>query len=276
MKRSTRRLASNDSAIKIVIWLIVVAIIVAASYYVIRRIEINSMAQDEIRGNLSNDFIQEKSIELRGKNYKLRTGVKLLSFIGLSQYDQEKPINTYSANSNQVKLIVLLVIDSKNKILYPIQINSNIMIDDIDSGLGDRIRVANLFNVGKSAEQGCEYILKAMSNLFYGIEISDYILLDLSILPNALNYKESVKDIIYNGKLKDVLNSQNSTYLTNVKSGQLLDLFLSVQNYKKNDIIVLAGEDRIADDGLIEYNVDQQNLEELATNLIFESEGDKW
>jgi hypothetical protein len=115
-----------------------------------------------------------------------------------------------------------------------------------------------------------------MSNLFYGLEISDYVLLDLSILPNALDYKESVKDIIYNGKLKDVLNSQNSAYLTNMKSGQLLDLFLSIQNYKKNDIIVLAGEDRIDDDGLIEYNVDQQNLEELATNLIFESEGDKW
>ena len=276
MKWTTSRQTSYISMVKIAICFLVAVFSITILYFAARRAELSSVEQEEIRGDLSNRFLPEKGIELNGESYKYRDGITLLSLIDLNVKDQNEDTSVNLLNKKQVNLIAILVIDNKRKVLYPIQVNRNTIVDsiylEVDSKSTEKVRIADVFSNEEGNEQGCERITKVLGKLFFGLEISDYISLDSNLLPNKMDYKQSINELINFVRLKDLSNKDNSL-LTNIKSDRLLSIFLSIQSMKMNDIIVLEGEEKIGSNGLVEFHIDDNKLAELAIKIMLEPDG---
>lgn len=128
-------------------------------------------------------------IRYHGKKYRYNENLTTVLFMGIDQ--RSKVIEKYedvSGQSGQADTIFLLVMDQENEELHAIGISRDTMTEiklfDYRGGyLGtSRTHLGLAYCYGDGKETSCQYMVDAVSNLFYGIPINAYVAMNMEAL----------------------------------------------------------------------------------------------
>ena len=218
--------------IMILLALILLAGICAFGVYHVLRVSGKLSAKDNI-SEVENRIQTDDSglIWYNGKAYQYNENVITILVMGIDQNSEEiQQIEGISGESGQADSIFLLVMDeSKNKVriigmsrdtMTPIKTfdYKGNYVGDAENHLG----LAYAFGDGK--ETSCQYMVDAVSNLFYGIPINSYVALNMEAVEQlndavTLNGKQALSFVRSRDTAIDFSNNlrmaRQKTYLLN-------------------------------------------------------------
>ena len=148
--------------------------------------------QDEPRGDLDSRFTSAPAVEYNGAHYTPKKNLTTILLMGTDHYTDDTSAEDSYRNGGQADFLVLVVIDTQNKTITPIQIDRDTMARVTILGvMGDKagtrdaqICLAHGFGDGK--EQSCLLQRDAVSGLFFDAKIPFYIAMRLDGI-SALN-----------------------------------------------------------------------------------------
>ena len=147
--------------------------------------------QPEVRGDLSQRYMNDNLIELDGVTYRQRRDVTTVLLMGVDRDTKSATTRSYR-NGGQADFLRLLAIDGDNKSISQIQIDRDTMTPITVLGvLGNKsgVRTAQIslsHGFGDGRSQSCELTVEAVSNLLFGVPIDFYVALNMDGI-SALN-----------------------------------------------------------------------------------------
>ena len=130
------------------------------------------------------DWKPADMIEYRGELYRIRRDVDTFLIMGVDQFSDAAPSNSYN-NDRCADFLLLLVIDHATKQCSAIQINRDTMAEISVLGIGGKkvgtvtqqITLAHTYGTGE--QDSCRNTARAVSGLLGGLEIDHYVCLTM-------------------------------------------------------------------------------------------------
>lgn len=145
----------------------------------------------ETRGDHTQRYAYDNTIELDGVTYRQRKDVTTILLMGIDTESENSAVRGYR-NGGQADFLRLLVIDNTNESITQIQIDRDTMTPITVLGvLGNKsgVRTAQIclsHGFGDGRNQSCELTVEAVSNLLFGVPIDFYVAMNLDGI-SALN-----------------------------------------------------------------------------------------
>ena len=200
-------IARQKRRIKILAWVLGIAIILALAFTIAQRIERKSDTAPEGAGQAlsrktreeadaalnesdpyeNNDEAEIASLYYNGQGYVYNENLTTLLIIGVD--DPELVEYDTARNTAQADLLLLAVFDKTDKTCTILQLNRDTMSDvpalDKDGNyvglVNEQLALAHTY--GNGLEKSCENTVFAVSNLLYGIGIDNYFSLTMDAVP---------------------------------------------------------------------------------------------
>jgi len=135
----------------------------------------------EPRGDLSSRYEPTPTIEYKGEQYQLKSGITTILVLGTDKYSDEIASETSFRNGGQADFILVIVIDDEAQTVTAIPIDRDTISDITILGvLGNETgtretQICLAHGFGDGAEQSCELQCQAVSRFLLGIEIPYYV-----------------------------------------------------------------------------------------------------
>lgn len=127
--------------------------------------------------------VDENEIIYKGNSYTLNKNIVSTLFIGIDKDDINK--NEGYGENGQADSIFVMALDTKTGSVKILPISRETMVDvDVYSTSGIYAGVKNeqvclAYAYGKTAQESCENVLKSVKRILYGINISNYVAINL-------------------------------------------------------------------------------------------------
>ncbi len=174
------------SYLKLIIALFCAVLLFFGLYFGLKALEklLVGRYDEEILSGLTADEFGR--IEYNGKTYSPRSRLTTTLVIGL---DRDALDENEASNSAMADFLALLVFDEKNNQCTVIQINRDTMMEvPVIGVLGDKAgttykQIASAHSYGTGRDDSCRNTADAVSSLFYGVHIDNYISVTLEAVP---------------------------------------------------------------------------------------------
>lgn len=147
-----------------------------------------------------------RNIIYNGKEYHYNSRITTILYAGVDSEEELKPYVKYGF-APQADSISLVVMDEAAKKTTIIALNRDTMtpiheytLDGHDRGMFTN-HLALAFTYGDNSKMSCWNLCKSVSDLFYGIPINEYVILNRSSLPSIAEIVGDVKVIVPNDEL---------------------------------------------------------------------------
>jgi len=157
---------------------------------------------------------QEGRIRHNGAVYDYNSDILTFLFMGIDKEKGEKSSGEY-ADGGQADALFLLVLNSHEKTMQLIPINRNTMtaiaVYDAQGVYQDTVRaqICTQHGFGDGKQESCEYQVRAVSNLLYGIPIHGYLAVDMDVIAEVTDMIGGI-DL---EALEDIRNAQGQVIL---------------------------------------------------------------
>ncbi|HBA69954.1 MAG TPA: hypothetical protein DCZ40_11450 [Lachnospiraceae bacterium] len=127
---------------------------------------------------------QKGQIGYEGHNYRYNDDILTFLFMGIEKESNGEPVKE-AQNGGRAAALFLLVLNSHQQTITVLPVNCGTMIDiDVYDEQGIRegmitAPVAIQHQFGDGGKKSCEYQVKAVSRLFYGIPVHGYLAVDM-------------------------------------------------------------------------------------------------
>ena len=134
----------------------------------------------------------DEAAEFGGQTYRLKSGLTTILFLGIDRNIEKDEKEISARNGGQSDFLALVIFDSLNKTLTRVQIDRDTIAEVTVLGvLGNEtgkkdMQICLAHGYGDGREQSCEFSVEAVQKLFGGIQIDEYLALNLSGI-GALN-----------------------------------------------------------------------------------------
>ena len=176
----------NKHYVKAALVILAAAAIIAVLLLALGRIQDREDAAGRLSGG--GDAEDAGQVFYNDKWYKPKAGLRTILLIGVDKFKNQLPNESYN-NSQQADFLLLMVLDSENKVCRTFQLNRDTMTEINVLGLGgestgtvtDQLALAHTY--GSGGKDSCINTRKAVSDLLYGINIDDYIAFTMDAVP---------------------------------------------------------------------------------------------
>lgn len=149
--------------------------------------ELDMMIDEEPLTEEEENKWQEGWVKYQGKIYQYNEEVMTFLVMGIDKYSdvEEVPEGT---DGGQADALFLVILNPKDKTIKVLGINRNSMTDiDIYDDKGEytttvKAQIAVQHGFGNGMEESCEYQVKAVENLLYGVPIHGYAAVNMSAI----------------------------------------------------------------------------------------------
>lgn len=128
--------------------------------------------------------VNNGELEYKGQTYVPRYGIETFLLVGLDKAAADIENNSYN-NDSQADFLMLMVFDSVSKTYSAIQINRDTIAKMDILGINGKVvgtatkQIALSHNQGSGGKDSCRNVARAVSNLFYGVDVNYYMSLTL-------------------------------------------------------------------------------------------------
>lgn len=129
------------------------------------------------------------TLEVDGKEYKLKRNLTTLLLIGLDKTDAYVREENSYRNTQQADFLLLLVVDGKERVCSAIHINRDTMAQMQILGIGgkaagtDTAQISLSHTYGSGKEDSAENTAKAVSDALFGFPVDHYLTFTLDAVP---------------------------------------------------------------------------------------------
>lgn len=179
-KKNKKKKRSRAKTVIITLLCVILGLILllVAAFFILKEVGRGSMTNDGTEVDFSNIDNADQSeggyVRYNGQLYKYNTDISCVLLMGIDDYEPD-------GERHQTDVNVLAVMDPVNQKISMIAISRDAMCDMeiYDDDTGEFVGMANAqlalaYSYGDTAEKSCELTVKAVSNLFFGIEIPAY------------------------------------------------------------------------------------------------------
>ena len=148
--------------------------------------------EGEIRGDIEARFTRQPSIMYQGQAYSPKNNIMTILFLGIDQSSQGEEEASPVRNGGQADFLLLMIMDSKEKIITPLQIDRDTMTEiTMLNVLGKeagtrRAQLCLAHSFGKTDTQSAALTAQAVSTLLLGVKVDFYLAMNLDGI-GALN-----------------------------------------------------------------------------------------
>lgn len=174
--------------------ILILLLLMISSFFILKKVGEDSFHKNDKNITVSgvDDLeINEESIEYNGKEYVLNNDVVSILFLGV---DKDKLTDNFGIGANgQADTIFVAALNTKTKKINLIPIQRESMVDvDIYNTSGGYVGAKNeqiclSFAYGKDVNDSCENTKKSVSRLLFGINVSNYMVMDLEGIAKITN-----------------------------------------------------------------------------------------
>ncbi len=184
----------NNSTLKIVCGIIAAIIVLLLVFFGMTKIEdyfIEKKDEEIIASVVTSTSVTEEFVYHNGKKYTLKDSLNTLLLLGIDDFGKVQESISYT-NSRQADFLALLVFDSETDSCTLLQLNRDTMAEIQVLGVtGEKAGTINgqlalAHTYGNGLESSCKNTSKAVSGLLYGIEINNYLSINMDAVA-ALN-----------------------------------------------------------------------------------------
>ncbi|MBQ6626773.1 MAG: LCP family protein [Ruminococcus sp.] len=174
-----------------VITIVIVTILVAVAVFSGFKV-LDSAFNTESQINDSTS--SKKTVEIDGKKYFPRQDITVLMFMGIDEYGEVKPSDSY-LNTGENDMVALAVFDEIEKSYSVLVLNRDTMMDIHVLGLGGQdagtiyAQLALAHTYGSGLEDSCENAVRTVSDFLSGLTVDYYLSMNMdaiSILNDAV------------------------------------------------------------------------------------------
>lgn len=165
-------------------------------------------SQQITAGNSVNVGSGYRNLTYDGKEYQYNTLITNVLYAGIDSFGEMKASGGYGDQA-RADSISLVVMDKKNKKMSIIAISRDTMtkihrytLDGKDRGAGES-HLGFAYTYGDGGEVSCENLVRAVSDLFGGIPIQDYVVTNQSSMPYINNLVGGVTVTVPNDELAE-------------------------------------------------------------------------
>lgn len=173
-------------------------------------------------GSVNDGSWKEGRIRYQGKAYDYNSDIITFLFMGIDQ-NKEEMTSGKAADGGQADALFLLVLNFREETMQVISINRNTMtaVDVYDEeGVCKRTVLAQIctqHGFGDGGVRSCEYQVKAVSRLCYGIPIHGYLAVDMSVIEELTELAGGIDlkalEDIHNGQGQVILRQGEQVHL---------------------------------------------------------------
>lgn len=172
---------AHTSHIKGAVALVMVLLLAVVGIVILNKIEEN--AYPEQRGQMSQDFGKLPTAEYQGRTYQMKPNLTSMLFIGYDKADDAPQVGF--RQGGQADFLMLVVLDSKEKVIRQLQIERDTIADMVVLGVTGnevgtrRMQICLSHAYGADEEANCKYTVDAVRNLLQGVPIDLYMAMDI-------------------------------------------------------------------------------------------------
>lgn len=259
--------------------------------------------KDAVYGAANERFDSKITVEYEGTTYRYRE-MNITNYLWIGVNDAQITDGN-SQDDVQVVLIVLLSADKINQTITPIIVDPDTVItitDDENISGEKRIRIGQARTLPGGDMTGGDDTVLALSQLFYGVPIDHYIVVDVPITLEddlvelnsglvqgttdgaGVSRTELQKVYLDHLRVKLLEHTDGKLYLlkeiskldgyytTDLRGSELLSMLNRYENYEWKEIIELPGEYHNGKDEVQEFWPNESQTWKLLENLWFEQE----
>lgn len=184
----------NNSTLKIVCGLVAAIIVLLLIFFGMTKIEdyvVGKTDKESLSSAATSSYAEEEFIYHNGKKYTPKENLTTLLVLGIDDFGKVRESVSYT-NSRQADFLALLVFDSETDSCSLLQLNRDTMAEIQVLGVtGEKAGTINgqlalAHTYGNGLESSCKNTSKAVSDLLYGIEIDNYLSINMDAVA-ALN-----------------------------------------------------------------------------------------
>lgn len=186
MYRPKRRFRNNKKTI-LVSGILILCIFLGAGFWVYQ-MQKQQKNMQVTAGNSYDIGSGYRNVTYNGKEYQYNNLVTTILYAGIDSTGKMEPAVTYT-DAPRADSIALVVLDKKDKKMSIVAINRDTMTEIRRYTLNGTDRgmyVSHLgfaYTYGEGGEVSCENLREAVSNLFGGIPIDEYVITNMSSIP---------------------------------------------------------------------------------------------
>lgn len=222
MNRNEPRIEQKKRLFRYACGLAVLIIALILLYSLGRKIETNTAESAQVRGDLTNRFVESRKIEWDGRTYQYRDGLTTILLIGVDKTSTAGDNGVLGfRNGGQADFLMLMVMDKVQKTMTPIQIDRDTMtpitvLDVMGRDKGTKVmQICLSHGFGDGKAQSCEFTKKAVSTLLMDVDIDYYLAFDIDAI-------EALNDAV--GGVTVTLEDDFSAYDPAMKQGATITL----------------------------------------------------
>ncbi len=165
---------------------------------------------------------EEGQIRYQGRKYRYNEDVLTFLFMGIDKENTAETSGEY-ADGGQADALFLFVLNPHDETMTLIPINRSTMTDidvyDAQGNYEDTVtaQICVQHGFGDGGRESCEYQIKAVRNLFYGIPIHGYLSVDMDVISKVVELVDGIDleimEDIRNGQREVILNKGEQAHL---------------------------------------------------------------
>lgn len=173
----------------LLILLIVIALVMATAYglFLAGKHQMTSLKDVEIKPPVSSEVASEedgKTVTYKGKTYTLNENMTSILCMGIDRTELSSS-NSYGANGQADSIFVMAIDTVTGKVtIIPINrdtlVDSNIYTESGEFAGAEKQPICLVYANSDGGKKSCDNMMKAVSNLLYGIPIKTYYAMDLN------------------------------------------------------------------------------------------------
>ena len=183
LRRKQRRISRRGAG-----WIVVLILVAAVLAFVIGN-AIESNGESTEKGRVGNRF-DDVTLVYKGTKYRYRKNeITTVLFMGIDTEAEGDQVGVGFRNGGQSDFLLLMLIDSGRKQIIPLQIDRDTMAEITILGAFGNYAGTNYAQIclshgfGDGGAQSCEFTVRAVSTLLYGVDIDFYVAMNLDSIP---------------------------------------------------------------------------------------------
>jgi len=186
--RETSRVTKKTGRPALIILVIFLMGVGLLSLHIWEKQQVRQREQELVDEPLYEDEL-DPSVFYEDEWYSLRQDVQTYLLIGLDKFEATLSDPKYLINNQQADLLLLLIVDEKDKSYRALQINRDTMTeirelgpDGVPFGYYDaQIALSHIY--GSGGKDSCRNTVLAVSNYLYGISVDHYLSITMDAIP---------------------------------------------------------------------------------------------
>lgn len=190
---------------------------------------------------------EEGQIRYQGQNYQYNEDILTFLFMGIDKESGVKASGAY-ADGGQADALFLFVLNPHDETMTLIPIDRSTMtaieVYDAQGNYEETVtaQICVQHGFGDGGKKSCEYQVKSVKNLFYGIPIHGYLAVDMDVIPDVTELVDGIDLQI----LEDICNGRQEVILRKGEQAHLDGEQVYWYVRDRDNTVELSAEGRLA------------------------------